>query len=168
MGSESWGSRERGLGCGWGDRPLVRRGAGLRLSRTPNRQSPDLHSKCRGEVVHGPLVDLPPADPTDLGSRPLLPSNGSANPAVQKASGRGSTLQSDQPGNLPDQLRRRYPQTQFEFTKPGVAGQYVKFVGGTHPMSGLIGQPLRFFSGHGRDVRLVGVRSPLSAIGCQP
>jgi RHS repeat-associated protein len=58
---------------------------------------------------------------------------GGANPEIQKAASRGSTLHSDKPGNLPDQLRQRYPETQFEFTKPGQAGQDVKVVGGKHP-----------------------------------
>ena len=61
------------------------------------------------------------------------PSKGSANPAVQKAAGRGSTLHSGKPGHLPEQLRERYPETEFEFTKPGVTGQDVKVVGGKHP-----------------------------------
>jgi hypothetical protein len=30
-------------------------------------------------------------------------------------------------------LRQRYPETKFEFTRPGVAGQDVKVVGGKHP-----------------------------------
>jgi RHS repeat-associated protein len=58
---------------------------------------------------------------------------GSANPAVQRAASRGSTLHSDKPGHLPDQLRQRYPETEFEFAKPGVIGQDVKVIGGTHP-----------------------------------
>ncbi len=58
---------------------------------------------------------------------------GGANPAVQKAASRGSTLHSDKPGHLPDQLRQRYPDTQFEFTKPGQVGQDVRVVGGKHP-----------------------------------
>jgi hypothetical protein len=58
---------------------------------------------------------------------------GSANPAVSKAAGRGSTLHADKPGHLPDQLRQRYPETEFEFTKPGVPGQDAKVVGGRHP-----------------------------------
>jgi hypothetical protein len=61
------------------------------------------------------------------------PPKGSANPATKKAAGRGSTLHADKPGHLPDQLRQRYPDTQFEFTKAGVAGQDVKVVGGKHP-----------------------------------
>lgn len=58
---------------------------------------------------------------------------GGANPAVRAAAGRGSRLHSDKPGNLPDQLRLRYPNTVFEFTKPGVAGQDVRVAGGLHP-----------------------------------
>jgi hypothetical protein len=58
---------------------------------------------------------------------------GGANPDVQKAASRGSTLHSDKPGNLPDQLRQRYPETEFEFKKPGQAGQDVEVVGGKHP-----------------------------------
>ncbi len=58
---------------------------------------------------------------------------GGANPAVQKAASRGSTLHSDKPGHLPDQLRQRYPDTQFEFTKRGQVGQDVRVVGGKYP-----------------------------------
>jgi hypothetical protein len=58
---------------------------------------------------------------------------GSANPATQRAAIRGSKLHSDQPGNLPDQLRKAYPKTQFKFKKPGEAGQDVEVVGGAHP-----------------------------------
>jgi len=58
---------------------------------------------------------------------------GGANPATRSAAARGSTLHADKPGHLPDQLRIRYPDTQFEFVKPGVPGQDVKVVGGVHP-----------------------------------
>jgi hypothetical protein len=58
---------------------------------------------------------------------------GSANPVTRAAAGRGSTLHADKPGHLPDQLRARYPNTQFVFKKSGVAGQDVQVVGGTHP-----------------------------------
>ena len=58
---------------------------------------------------------------------------GGANGSTQAAASRGSTLHSDKPGMLPDQLRARYPQTQFSFTKPGVKGQDVRVVGGKHP-----------------------------------
>ncbi|WP_317987925.1 PAAR domain-containing protein [Hyalangium gracile] len=58
---------------------------------------------------------------------------GGANPQVKKAASRGSTLHSDRRGHLPDQLRQKYPETQFAFTKPGVAGQDVKVTGGKHP-----------------------------------
>jgi hypothetical protein len=60
-------------------------------------------------------------------------SKGGANPNVKKAAARGSTLHSDKQGNLPDQLRQKYPETQFEFTKPGTKGQDVKVTGGKHP-----------------------------------
>ena len=62
----------------------------------------------------------------------LVP-KGSANPATRAAAIRGSALHADRPGMLPDQLRTRYPNTQFEFTKSGVAGQDVRIVGGDHP-----------------------------------
>ncbi len=58
---------------------------------------------------------------------------GSNNPTTQAAATKGSTLHSDKPGNLPDQLREKYPDTDFDFTKPGQKGQDVKVVGGTHP-----------------------------------
>lgn len=71
----------------------------------------------------GPMYAVPPG--------PVL--KGGANPVVRAAAARGSTLHSDKPGNLPDQLRAAYPNTTFDFTKPGVAGQDVRVVGGTHP-----------------------------------
>jgi hypothetical protein len=58
---------------------------------------------------------------------------GSANPETKKASSRGSTLHSDKPGHLPDQLREQYPDTDFKFNKPGQLGQDVEVVGGKHP-----------------------------------
>jgi hypothetical protein len=58
---------------------------------------------------------------------------GGANPAVQQAASRGSALHSDKPGNLPDQLRAKYPETELEFTKPGQRGQDVAVKGGKHP-----------------------------------
>src|SRR5262249_39111820 len=60
-----------------------------------------------------------------------IPGRGSNNPNTRIASGSGSTLHSDKPGHLPDQLRARYPETEFEFRS---VGQDVKVVGGTkHP-----------------------------------
>jgi RHS repeat-associated protein len=70
---------------------------------------------------------VPPVVPPPTAPR------GSANPVTAAAAARGSTLHSDTPGNLPDQLRSRYPDTQFDFTKPGKAGQDVRVTGGTHP-----------------------------------
>lgn len=61
------------------------------------------------------------------------PLRGSANPRTRQASLRGTSLHADQPGNLPDQLRARYPETVFEFTRPGQSGQDVRVVGGRHP-----------------------------------
>jgi len=58
---------------------------------------------------------------------------GSANENTKNASVKGSSLHSDKPGNLPDQLRDMYPDTNLKFTKPGTRGQDVKVVGGTHP-----------------------------------
>ena len=71
----------------------------------------------------GPMYAVPPG--------PSL--KGGNNPAVQAAASRGSTLHSDKPGHLPDQLRDMYPDTTFSFTKSGVAGQDVRIVSGTHP-----------------------------------
>lgn len=56
-----------------------------------------------------------------------------AHPETQKRASLGSTLHSDKPGNLPEQLRKRYPNTEFEMTKPGEAGQDVKYKSGKHP-----------------------------------
>jgi hypothetical protein len=58
---------------------------------------------------------------------------GSANENTKNAASRGTSRHSDKPGNLPDQLRDKYPDTNLEFTKPGVKGQDVKVVGGKHP-----------------------------------
>jgi hypothetical protein len=58
---------------------------------------------------------------------------GGANPATRAAAARGSTLHADKPGHLPDQLRSRFPQTEFEFAKPGQPRQDVRVVGGKHP-----------------------------------
>ena len=58
---------------------------------------------------------------------------GGANANTQAAASQGSSYHADQPGMLPDQLRNTYLETEFEFTKPGVAGQDVQVVGGMHP-----------------------------------
>lgn len=61
------------------------------------------------------------------------PARGSANPKTKAAAMRGTSLHSDKPGNLPEQLRQKFPDTQFQFTKPGQPGQDVQVTGGTHP-----------------------------------
>ncbi len=61
------------------------------------------------------------------------PPKGSLNPATRAASARGSSLHSDKLGNLPDQLRSMFPETQFRFTPSGTRGQDVEVVGGMHP-----------------------------------
>ena len=66
---------------------------------------------------------------TSSGEKP----KGSNNPKVKKAAASGSKAHSDKPGNLPDQLRKKYPETEFKFKKPGEAGQDVEVVGGKHP-----------------------------------
>lgn len=79
-----------------------------------------------GKMLFGaaqPMYIVPPG--------PAL--KGGANPTVRAAASRGSTLHSDKPGHLPDQLRDLYPETTFDFTKPGVAGQDVRVLRGTHP-----------------------------------
>lgn len=58
---------------------------------------------------------------------------GSLNAATKKAASCGSKLHADRPGGLPDQLRSKYPKTEFKFTPPGKPGQDVQVVGGTHP-----------------------------------
>ena len=55
---------------------------------------------------------------------------GSQNPAVREAANTGSTLHSDKPGLLPDQLRARFPNSEFEFHS---VGQDVEFINGVHP-----------------------------------
>jgi hypothetical protein len=58
---------------------------------------------------------------------------GSNNPKTQEAALRGTELHQDKPGNLPDQLRQRYPDTEFEFKGQGERGQDVTVTGGKHP-----------------------------------
>jgi hypothetical protein len=75
--------------------------------------------------------------PEESGSDADTPANGgakgSANGKTRKAAGRGSSLHADKPRRLPDQLRRRYSNTEFAFTKAGEKGQDVKVKGGIHP-----------------------------------
>jgi YD repeat-containing protein len=61
------------------------------------------------------------------------PPRGSLNPRTQAAALAGSALHADRPGNLPDQLRNVYPETQFRFTPSGQAGQDVQAIEGMHP-----------------------------------
>ena len=58
---------------------------------------------------------------------------GGANPNTQAAASQGSSYHADQPGMLPDQLRSTYLETEFEFQKPGIAGQDIQVIGGMHP-----------------------------------
>lgn len=91
------------------------------LKKTEPQEALDGY-KHGGDVVNGGVI--PPNQAAGKAG---------SNPAVQKAANRGSSLHADKPGNLPDQLRKKYPETEFEFTKPGVAGQDVKVKGGKHP-----------------------------------
>ena len=68
-----------------------------------------------------------------LEQQQMVGPQGSLNPATKIASSCGSKLHADRPGNLPDQLRNRYPETHFKFTPPGVAGPDVQVAGGMHP-----------------------------------
>lgn len=79
------------------------------------------------------VVDEPAVDRAASGGPSAAAPRGSANPATRRASARGSRLHADRPGNLPDQLRQRYPETEFKITNPGRPGQDVQFVGGKHP-----------------------------------
>ena len=78
-----------------------------------------------------PTLNTLASPPRNIG----LPSapRGANNANTAAASARGSTLHSDRPGHLLDQLRALYPNTTFEFTKPGVAGQDVRVISGPHP-----------------------------------
>jgi hypothetical protein len=58
---------------------------------------------------------------------------GSNNPNTQGAALKGTQLHLNRPGSLPEQLRQRYPDTEFRFKNQGVAGQDVEFIGGKHP-----------------------------------
>jgi hypothetical protein len=80
-------------------------------------------------------AELQQAVPPRASAATEQPRKGGANPAVLRAANRGSTLHSDKPGHLPDQLRARFPETEFEFTKPGRPGQDVYVKGGRHPSS---------------------------------
>ena len=94
---------------------------------------------CNGVVYPVTVLQMAAAADEDSESSSAAPGGapsapkGSANPAVRKAAGQGSRLHSDKPGHLPDQLRQKYPETEFEFTPSGTAGQDVKVVGGKHP-----------------------------------
>lgn len=94
------------------------------------------------EPEQSPELELPPqqikrqqAAPPQAPAAVAQPRKGGANPAVLRAANRGSTLHSDKPGHLPDQLRAQFPETEFEFTKPGRTGQDVWVKGGKHPSS---------------------------------
>jgi RHS repeat-associated protein len=63
----------------------------------------------------------------------LQPLRGSRNPNTRDAAARGSELHRDKPGHLPDQLRARYPDTNFEFKPEFKPGQDVTYTGGKHP-----------------------------------
>jgi hypothetical protein len=66
--------------------------------------------------------------------KPTAPSNkGSNNPNTQEAALKGTQLHLDKPGNLPDQLRKQYPDTEFKFKSQGELGQDVEVIGGKHP-----------------------------------
>ncbi|HEY6560417.1 MAG TPA: SpvB/TcaC N-terminal domain-containing protein [Polyangiaceae bacterium] len=76
----------------------------------------------------------PPRPPPPVTTaEPDPPKRGGAHPNTRAAASRGSSLHADKPGHLPDQLRARYPDTKFEFTKPGQPGRDVRVVGGKHP-----------------------------------
>jgi len=98
------------LGIPSGNRAPV----GPSRSVAPSRQQPSP----KGEITESVAPPTP---------------KGSANPNTRSGAIRGSQLHADRPGNLPDQLRNKYPETQFEFTKPGIKGQDVTVKGGKHP-----------------------------------
>jgi hypothetical protein len=62
-----------------------------------------------------------------------LSNKGSNNPNTQSAALKGTRLHLDKSGNLPEQLRERYPETEFSFKQQGAEGQDVAVVGGKHP-----------------------------------
>lgn len=82
-----------------------------------------------GSGLQGPLMGAMENAAGDLA--PSL--KGSLNAATQKAAICGTKLHADRPGGLPDQLRNKYPETEFKFTPPGKQGQDVQVVGGMHP-----------------------------------
>jgi hypothetical protein len=97
---------------------------------TPNDpQLTDLDNSGPAPLDESAATGTPPGEVVAADAVP----KGSANANTRVAAARGSTLHSDQPGNLPDQLRSRYPDTEFRFAKPGQAGQDVRVTGGVHP-----------------------------------
>ena len=91
-----------------------------------------------GESGTGPVakekgVRVPRGHSKNSDSKPAGAPKGSNNPKTSAAAGAGSRAHADQPGRLPDQLRERYPETQFKFAKPGEVGQDVTVIGGKHP-----------------------------------
>jgi RHS repeat-associated protein len=82
-----------------------------------------------GAEVEGPLMTAMEDEASGL-SKAL---KGSLNAATKAAASCGSKLHADRPGGLPDQLRSKYPETEFQFTPPGKPGQDVQVVGGMHP-----------------------------------
>jgi RHS repeat-associated protein len=82
-----------------------------------------------GGELEGPLMSAMKDEAPGL----ISALKGSLNAATKKAASCGSKLHADRPGNLPGQLRNKYPETQFKFTPPGVAGPDVQVTGGMHP-----------------------------------
>ncbi|MBI1917741.1 MAG: hypothetical protein HYS12_23855 [Planctomycetes bacterium] len=94
--------------------------------RTPRARTPtdaaDLVREANARKLLEDIREMPADEPP--GSVPL---------EFRSAKTRGTLLHLDKEGMLPDQLRQRYPDTQFEFKAPGQPGQDVKVVGGKHP-----------------------------------
>jgi RHS repeat-associated protein len=93
--------------------------------------SPSNGSGNRGSAAGGSAAA--PAAGQQAPAQQGQPPRGSNNPNTRSAAGNGSRYHADKPGRLPDQLRDKYPETKFKFTKPGQKGQDVKVDGGKHP-----------------------------------
>jgi len=74
----------------------------------------------------GQIDTIPTDRPIYMASKP----RGSNNLQTREAAIRGTKLHAKR---LPEQLQKRYPQTQFSFAPPGKKGQDVTVVGGKHP-----------------------------------
>jgi hypothetical protein len=93
---------------------------GLGVSNEQYRQLQDATENIAFSVSGG-------GQPQQAAPKPVVSAKetvqGSLNAKTKAAALSGTALHSDTPGNLPDQLRNMYPETEFKFTPPGKTGQ---------------------------------------------